>query len=231
MTRLAELRGRLIVSCQALPGEPLHGPAHMAAMARSAVIGGAAGVRVNGPDDVAAVRAAVDVPVIGLWKDGTTGVYITPTVEHARRLAAAGADVIALDATARPRPDGLSAADAIAAVRAETGLPVLADVSTFEEGVDAAEAGADAVAGTLSGYVPGQPAAEGPDLELVSRLAAELNVPVIAEGRITTPQEAAEAIRRGAFAAVVGGAITRPADITRRFVTALPSALSVQESR
>lgn len=214
------LAGGLVVSCQALPGEPLYGSVFMAAMAQSAEQGGAVAVRVNGPDDVAAVRAAVGVPVIGLWKDGSDGVYITPTLRHALEIAGAGADVVALDATARPRRDGLDLASTIAAVH-EAGALVMADVSTTAEGVAAAAAGADLVATTLSGYTPDSPAQQGPDLTLIAELAAVCAAPVVAEGRIGSPGQAAAARAAGAHCVVVGGAITRPADLTRRFAAAV----------
>lgn len=215
------LKGGLVVSCQAYPGDPLYGPAHMAELARAAVLGGAVAVRINSPADVAAVRAAVDVPIIGLWKDGDGEVYITPTAEHAVAVAEAGAHVVALDATGRPRGDGLDVAGTVTVIRERTGALVMADVATFEEGMAAADAGADCVSTTLSGYTAGSPPGPGPDLELVARLAAACPVPVFAEGRIATPEQAARALELGAHAVVVGGAITRPADITRRFVTAL----------
>ncbi|MFF3525036.1 N-acetylmannosamine-6-phosphate 2-epimerase [Streptomyces rubiginosohelvolus] len=220
---LRGLAGTLIVSCQALPGEPLHGPDIMARMARAAVAGGAAAVRINGPEDVAAVRRAVTVPLIGLWKDGDEGVYITPTLGHARRVAEAGADLVAIDATHRPRRDGLSLPDTIEALH-RLGIGVLADVSTHEEGLAAAAAGADVVATTLSGYTPDSAPPDGPDFALVASLAAALDVPLIAEGRIATPAEAARALTLGAHAVVVGGAITRPMAITERFAAALDSA-------
>ncbi|MGW2478009.1 N-acetylmannosamine-6-phosphate 2-epimerase [Streptomyces sp. NPDC001665] len=217
---LASLAHGLVVSCQALPDEPLHGADIMARMARAAVEGGAVGVRVNGPQDITAVRAAVPVPVIGLWKVGDTGVYITPTLDHARRVAAAGADIVALDATARPRPDGLTLTETITALHAE-GLRVLADVATPEEGRAARIAGADAVATTLSGYTTDEATPPGPDFDLLATLAGELDVPVIAEGRISTPEDAARALALGAHCVVVGGAITRPTAITARFAAAL----------
>lgn len=219
---LRRLRGGLLVSCQARPGEPLFGPGHMAAMAAAAVAGGAVGVRINGVDDVAAVRAAVDVPVVGLWKDGERGVYITPTLEHALAVAEAGADIVALDATARPRRDGRSLRDTVDTLHSR-GILVMADVSTFDEGVAAAAAGADLVGTTLSGYTGEGGPPPGPDLELVEKLAADLGVPVVAEGRIASPAQAAEALTRGAFMVVVGSAITRPTSITARFVEGLRS--------
>jgi len=220
---LTALRGRLVVSCQARPGEPLHGPEHMRALALSVVAGGAAAVRVGGPDDVAAVSAAVVVPVVGLWKDGNDGVYITPTLEHALAIHSAGASVVALDGTGRPRPDGRTLAEVVGALH-DAGALVMADVSTCAEGVAAADAGADLVATTLSGYTPWSRQQPGPDLDLVGELAAELSVPVVAEGRIGTPAQAAEAVARGAWCVVVGGAITRPASIAAGFAAALPAA-------
>lgn len=219
---LSRLRGGLVVSCQALPGEPLHGPVFMTAMAATAASAGAVAVRLNGLADIKAVRAAnLGVPIIGLWKDGEEGVYITPTLEHALAVFAAGADIVALDATARPRPDGLSLAETIAAVHSRTGALVMADVATCQEGRAAAEAGADLVGTTLSGYTENTLDRQGADLELVQQLAAALDIPVFAEGRIGTPDQAAEALGRGAWAVVVGGAITRPGAITSRFVARL----------
>ena len=217
------LAGGVIVSCQAGPEDPLFGPTLMPAMARAAAKGGAVAIRANGPGDIAAIRAAVSLPIIGLWKVDVPGlgVRITPNVEHARAVAAAGTSIIALDATARARSDGSSVADLIARVRGETGLPVLADVSTVDEGLAAQDSGADLIATTLAGYTDGAPSSAGPDLQLVAELAPRLHVPLIAEGRIATPDEAARAIALGAYAVVVGHAITRPEWITARFVAAL----------
>ena len=214
----------LIVSCQALEDEPLFGANIMAAMARAARMGGAAGIRANTPVDVAAIRAAVDLPLIGLYKEPLPGfedVYITPTVDHALAVAQAGADIIALDATQRPHPNGMDAAALIRAVQRAAGKPVLADVSTYEEGLEAARAGAEAVSTTLSGYTHYSRRADDPDFDLLRRLAASLAIPVIAEGRIVTPEQARLALEAGAFAVVVGGAITRPQLITRRFAAAV----------
>ncbi|MFC4059612.1 N-acetylmannosamine-6-phosphate 2-epimerase [Planomonospora corallina] len=221
---LAAVRGRLIVSCQAYPGEPLRDPGTMCRMARAVAAGGAAGIRAQGLDDLRLIRAALDLPLIGLWKDGDGGVFITPTLEHALAVAETGADVVALDATGRPRPDGRTLAETVRAVHERTGRLVMADVSTYEEGVAAAEAGADVVGTTLAGYTPYSRTGPGPDLDLVARLARDLPVPVIAEGRIHTPGQAAEALRRGAHAVVVGTAITHPASITRWFAGAVADA-------
>lgn len=218
---IERLRGGLIVSCQALADEPLHGAHIMARMAVAARAGGAVGIRANSPADITAIKGAVDLPLIGLFKDGDTGVYITPLLRHAVEVAQAGADIIALDATHRPRPDGSTAADVIAAIQRETGRLVLADVSTLEEGLAAEAAGADLVAPTLSGYTPYSPQLDGPDFDLIAALAGRLRVPLIAEGRIRTPEEARTALKLGALAVVVGSAITRPQWITAQFVEGL----------
>lgn len=220
---IRRLAGGLIVSCQAGPGDPLHGATFMAALARAAAHGGAVAIRANGPEDITSIRAAVDLPIIGIWKVELPGlgVRITPAIDHARAVAAAGASIIALDATDRARSDGVAVSELIARVRREIGLPVMADVSSVAEGLVAEAAGADLIATTLAGYTEVAPATAGPDLELVAELAVRLRVPLIAEGRISTPEEAAEAIERGAYAVVVGHAITRPEWITARFVAAL----------
>lgn len=217
----SSLKGGLIVSCQALEDEPLHGAPIMAAMARAAVQGGAIAIRANSPPDIAAICAAVSVPVIGLYKDNIPGypVYITPTLGHAQEIAASGAAVIALDATFRTRPGKIGAAEMIGLVQDLTGRPVLADVATLSEGIAAWKAGAAAVSTTLSGYTDDSPHQPGPDFELLACLAVEVPIPVIAEGRISTPDQAARALELGAYAVVVGGAITRPQWITRQFST------------
>ncbi|MEV0491746.1 N-acetylmannosamine-6-phosphate 2-epimerase [Streptomyces atratus] len=214
------LQGKLIVSCQAPPGDPMRETGTLVRLAQSAAAGGAAAIRANEPEVVAAITAAVELPVIGLWKDGDNGVYITPTVRHALEIAAAGAAVVAADATDRPRPDGSAFAELVTAVH-EAGALVMADVSTLAEGVAAAAQGADFVSTTLSGYVPGTPRQTGPDLDLVAALSAAIDVPVVAEGRINTPEEAAEALDRGAHSIVVGTAITAPTALTTRFVAGI----------
>lgn len=213
----------LIVSCQAQPHEPLFGAEIMARMAIAAQQGGARAIRANSPSDIQAIRAVVDLPIIGLFKDEIPGypVYITPTLGHAKAVAAAGADVIAIDATARPRPQPGTLAELIAAIHHETGLPVLADISTVDEGIAAAAAGADMVSTTMSGYTDYSPQQEGPDLTLVRELAPRLAVPLLAEGRYRLPEQIVQALDWGALAVVVGGAITRPQEITRWFVEAL----------
>lgn len=221
---LDRLRDGLIVSCQAPPGSPLRAPVHMAAMARAALLGGARGIRAEGAADVQAITRAVELPVIGLRKLRLPGteVLITPTLESARELVEAGAAILAVDATLRPRPGGVAPDAFVAHVSRELGVPVLADVDSPEAGVRAREAGAVAVATTLSGYTgPGGPPS-APDLELVAALVARLDCPVVAEGRYGTPEEVRAAFAAGAFAVVVGTAITDPVALTRRLAAATP---------
>lgn len=214
------LQGRLIVSCQATAGDPTYGPHFMAAFARAAQIGGAAGIRASGPDDIRAIKAATGLPVIGIQKlpgaDGRT--LITPSLEAAAPLVAAGADIVALDATDRPRPGGLAAGLLIARLCAELRVPIMADVEWAAEGFAAVDAGADLVATTLSVF---HCADYTPDLDLVAALA-RLPVPVIAEGNYWTPEQMQAAFDAGAWAVVIGSAITRPWLITQRFAEATP---------
>lgn len=219
---ISRLRGGLIVSCQAPEGTPLHGSAIMAAMSRAAEMGGAVGIRADGPSDIRAIKRTVNLPVLGIYKIyyPDCDPYITPTLRSAEEIVEAGADIVALDATLRPRLNGLSAAELIPQVKA-LGIPVMADISTLEEGIAAAESGADIVSTTLSGYTPYSPKLDRPDFELLAALAKAVDVPVIAEGRVWTPAEARKALDLGAHAVVVGTAITRPHVVTERFVKAL----------
>ena len=226
MNELIErLSGKLIVSCQALVDEPLYGSVYMTAMARCAVLGGAAGIRANGADDIAAIRAAVSLPILGINKRRGTGfdVYITPDYEDARLVVEAGANIVALDGSSGARPGGETLSDIIGRIHTELNVPVMADCSCLEDGLYAEAAGADIIATTLAGYSKhGRPAQAGPDFELISQLVQRVQKPVIAEGRFHEPHEVAEAFERGAFAVVVGTAITRPSEITKRFVAATP---------
>lgn len=216
------LRGGLIVSCQAYPGEPLRHPETIAQLAESAVRGGAVAVRVQGVADVSFVTGRVEVPCIGLWKHGHDGVFITPTLRHARAVRDAGADVVALDGTRRPRPDGLSLAATIGALHDEQPTLVMADCSCLDDALAAVDAGADLIGTTLAGYTGDLPRTDGPDLELIAAIVAALpGTPVIAEGRVHTPDQARAALDTGAHAVVVGTAITHPTTITSWFVDAL----------
>jgi N-acylglucosamine-6-phosphate 2-epimerase len=226
-TALASLRHRVVVSCQAPPGNPMRSALVIARIAASVVAAGAGGVRIDSPEHITAVKKAVDTPLIGLWKEGLDGVYITPTLRHARAVVEAGADIVAVDGTGRPRPDGRALAQVIDRLHSELGAVVLADVGTVAEGLAAAEAGADAVATTLAGLsggsgLPGGAAgADGPALDVVGTLAGRLGVPVIAEGGIVVPGQAQAALEAGAWCVVIGKAITSPDWITARFVAAV----------
>ncbi|MHB1063091.1 MAG: N-acetylmannosamine-6-phosphate 2-epimerase [Georgenia sp.] len=222
---IARLRGGLVVSCQAYPGEPMRDPRTMAQVARSAVTGGAVAIRVQGLEDIAATVAAVDVPVVGLWKDGDDPVFITPTLRHALAVAGAGAQIVAIDGTRRPRPDGLSLAETVNGLReAFPGVAVMADCGSLEDALAAQAAGVDCVGTTLGGYTGERPMTEGPDVELIDQMVARCTLPVVVEGRVHSTAQAADAMARGAFAVCVGTAITHPATITSWFVQAVTAA-------
>jgi len=212
---LDSLTGMLVVSCQAERGMPLDRPDHIAALAASAVAGGAAAVRIQGAANIRAVRDRVTVPLIGLIKIDRPGtdVYITPTIADVDDVVAAGADVVAFDATDRHRP--VDVPTLCARVR-DAGRLSMGDVSTVAEGQAARSAGADVVSTTMAGYTPYSRNDGAPDFALMAGLKAA-GVPFVAEGRIRTPEDAAHCLELGARFVVVGGAITRPDAITRRF--------------
>jgi N-acylglucosamine-6-phosphate 2-epimerase len=233
MTVWERVRGQLIVSCQATADMPLGVPAILVAMAETVLRGGACAVRMEGPDTLVLARRRLpaDVPVIGLWKRGDPpGVYITPTLAAVDAVLASGADVVALDATARPRPDGRRLAELVARVH-EAGRQVLGDIASVEDGEYAEQAGADAVATTLYGYTADTAPNDHPNFALITELASRLHIPVLAEGHIWTPDEARRAVEAGAHAVIVGSAITRPELITRRFVDALMPEATVARVR
>jgi N-acylglucosamine-6-phosphate 2-epimerase len=223
--QLEAIRGRIIVSCQAGPESPLNAPHFLAALAQSAEMGGAAGFRVDRPENVAAVRAVSDLPILGINKIHVPGydVFITPTFESARAVAEAGADLIGLDGTGRARPDGESLAGIIERIHTECEVPVMADVSTVEEGLAAAGLGADLVATTLAGYTPYTEKTDGPAFEVLAGLVAGTDTPVVVEGRIWTVEDVRTCFELGAYALVIGSAITVPQFITQRFVGAIPA--------
>jgi N-acylglucosamine-6-phosphate 2-epimerase len=220
----AAIAGGLVVSCQAPAGHPLRDTATIRRIAQAAVLGGAVAIRcggVGGTADISAVAAVVNVPVIGLIKAGARGVFITPTVESAIEVVAAGADVVAVDGTGRLRPDGRTLGATIEAVH-DAGRLLMADVSTLEEGVVAAFLGADVIATTLAGYTTNALVPNNPDIALIEALRRELpHVVILAEGRYNTPELAAAATQAGADAVVVGTAITDIAWTTRRFAGAM----------
>lgn len=217
---LDDLRGKLIVSCQAQADDELYGSEIMAKMALASKRGGAAGIRANGPADIAEIHSAVELPIIGLWKRNyaDSEVYITPTLEDALQVVKAGASIVAMDATVRRRPNGEKLKDIVAELKKTCECLVMADISTIEEGLYAASIGFDMVSSTLSGYTPYSKQSDEPDLALVSALSGRLSIPVFAEGRIRTHEQAVSFLQQGAHAIVIGAAITQPKVITRGFV-------------
>lgn len=218
--RLRGLAGGIVVSCQARPGNPLHGPKTMAIVAQAAELGGAVGLRVNGPEDIAAVRQATSLPIVGIWKQDHEGsaVSITPTGASVQGIIAAGAELVALDGTARPRPNGETLAQVVKEIHRLGGV-ALADLATEADLRHAVLADVDAVGTTLAGYTAESPATgDAPDLAFLRWLVKHSPVPVFAEGRFWTPEQAAEAFAIGAAFVVVGTAITNPMAITARFV-------------
>lgn len=218
------LKGGLIVSCQALEDEPLHSSYIMGRMAFAAKEGGAIAIRANSYSDIVEIKKTVDLPVLGIVKRDyeDSEVYITPTMKEVDELVEAKAEIIALDATKRIRPQGLTLKTFVKQIRERyPNLLLMADISTYEEGVKAYELGFDIVSTTMSGYTSYSTKLETPDFELLEKLVKTVNVPVIAEGRIWTREEAVRAMELGAHAVVVGSAITRPREITRRFAKAI----------
>ena len=218
------IKGKLIVSVQAYPGEPLRHPETMAQMARACELGGAAAIRCQGLSDIAAIKGRVDIPVIGLWKEGHEGVYITPTLRHALAVVNAGADVVALDATDRPRPDGRTFAETVDAIREQAETLIMADCMTIDDIRNAVACGCDLVSTTLSHNKPAIETTldEGPHAELLRQATTEFpDAPVICEGHVHTPADAVAAMEAGAWAVVVGTAITHPTSLTSWFATAI----------
>jgi N-acylglucosamine-6-phosphate 2-epimerase len=222
MQILKQVKGKLIVSCQALPEEPLHSPFIMGRMALAAKEGGAAAIRAQSVTDINEIIKVTRLPVIGLIKRNykDSPVYITPTLLEVEELLTTACEMIALDMTKRVRPDKASLEELVKRVH-KGGRLVLADISTCEEGVQAEALGADAISTTMSGYTPYSRHLEGPDVELVRELLAKVKVPVFAEGRINTPADIKTVMEAGAFAPIVGSAITRPQLITAKFAKAL----------
>lgn len=221
---LEKIKGGLIVSCQALPTEPLYDSYIMSKMAWAAYLGGAVGIRANTVVDIKAIKEKVDLPVIAIIKEEypDSEVYITPTMKEVDALVEVGCEIIALDATKRVRPNGVTLEEFFKEVRAKYPNQLfMADTSCFEEGKKAEELGFDLIGTTMAGYTPYTKDTSLPDFTLMERYVKELNTPVIAEGGIWVPEDLKKAIDIGVHAAVVGTAITRPMDITKRFVNAI----------
>ena len=222
-----QLKGGLVVSCQASPGDPLENTDAIRRIALAAIGGGAAGLRLNSGEQIAALRKDTSLPIIGIEKRyGLAGMRITPDFASARALAAAGASIIALDCTDRAWPGGEPWRRLIHRIHEELGLPVMADISTLEEALAAAAAGADSVGTTLNGYTEHTRDNRSFSFPLLVQMSEQLNVPIMAEGHISTPAEARRAIEAGAWCVIVGSAITRPGIIAAQFAQALEQASS-----
>lgn len=221
---LGKIKGGLIVSCQALNDEPLHSSYIMSRMAYAAMLGGAVGIRANTVEDITEIKKLVDIPIIGIIKKNydDSDVYITPTMEEVDALVDCGVDIIAMDSTARLRPKSQSLEEFFSNVRKKYPNQLfMADCSNYDEGIQAAKLGFDIIGTTMSGYTPYTEGTKLPNYELMRSLVKDCGKPVIAEGGIWSPQELKMALETGVFAAVLGTAITRPMDITRRYVEAI----------
>ena len=217
----AQIEGKVIVSAQAPDGHALRDTHALTAIAKACVDGGSPAIRCGGyggVEDIASISNAVAVPVFGLTKEGTEGIYITPTRESVRAVARAGAAVVCADATFRERPDGSTVSDLIETAH-EEGILFMADCATAEQAKSAADAGADIVSTTLAGYTEDRPKTDGPDFELL-KTTRELIGPevfLIGEARFSSPADAAKGLELGANAIIVGTAITDPGWITAQF--------------
>lgn len=224
---IKSIKGGIIVSCQALEGEELYREEGgiMPLMALAAKNAGAKGIRAQGIRDINQIKNMVQLPIIGIIKKNYENMqqYITPTMKEVDELINTGCEIIALDCTNRERPKGELVEEYIDKIKCKyPEIVLMADISTIEEGIYAEKSGVDIVGTTLSGYtLETVDKCEGPDFDLLRNLVSNLNIPVIAEGRIHSPEQAKKAIELGAYAVVVGGAITRPAEIAKRFTKAI----------
>ncbi|MFS8090540.1 N-acetylmannosamine-6-phosphate 2-epimerase (plasmid) [Enterococcus gallinarum] len=226
MKKIESIRGNLIVSCQALPDEPLHSSFIMGRMAVAAQEGGAAGIRANTYNDIVEIKKMIDLPVIGIVKRdyNDSSVYITATMKEIDELVKAKADIIALDATNNIRPKGKSLESFFNSIK--TKYPdqlLMADCSTIEECIFADKLGFDFIGTTLVGYTEQSKTIkiEANDFEFIRKTIDNVSHPVIAEGNIDTPEKAKRILELGCYSVVVGSIITRPQIITKRFVSTI----------
>ncbi|OKH13810.1 N-acetylmannosamine-6-phosphate 2-epimerase [[Limnothrix rosea] IAM M-220] len=217
-------KGKLIISCQAPADSPLHQPEMIAAIAQACVNQGAVAVRIDSPAHIEAVRNLLpDIPIIGLWKRMYEGsdVYITPQFSDALAVVEAGADIVAIDATARPRQGGENLADIVRGIHEQTGKLVMADLDTYENAVLAAKAGADILGTTLYGYTGETGNLTPPGFDLLAKFVQDFDLPIICEGGIGSPGMMLKAFEIGADSVVVGTAITGVDLLAQKFIQAL----------
>ncbi|SNZ15925.1 N-acylglucosamine-6-phosphate 2-epimerase [Terribacillus aidingensis] len=223
---LNAVKNNLIVSCQALPDEALHSSFIMSKMALAAKQGGAKGIRANSKQDIMEIKKEVSLPVIGIvkrdYKDSS--VFITATYREMDELLESGCEMIAMDATERKRPNNIDLSELVAYVRDKNpSIQLMADIATLEEAIQAEQLGFDCVSTTLYGYTEetNKKKLYDNDFEFLRQVIEHVRIPVIAEGNVLTPEMAKRCLQIGAYAVVVGGAITRPQQITERFVETL----------
>ncbi|MGH4138672.1 N-acetylmannosamine-6-phosphate 2-epimerase [Clostridium sp.] len=226
MTVLNSIKGGLIVSCQALENEPLHSSQIMMRMAQAALMGGAIGIRANSPTDCFEIKQNVNLPMIAIYKKvyGNCNVFITPTIEEVKELLFINPEIIAVDATSRTRPNGKTLEEFFKEIKQLYKGLVMADISNLEEGIEAERIGFDIVSTTLCGYTDYTLDKPKPNIELIKSLRNVLNIPIIAEGNIDSPENAIKCLDAGAWAVVVGAAITRPQLITKKFVDSIKNS-------
>lgn len=221
---LNRIKGGLIVSCQALSNEPLFSSFIMSKMAYAAQLGGACGIRANTPEDITKIKEEVNLPIIGIVKAvyDDCEVFITPTEKEVDALMNSKPDIIAIDATDRPRPNGETLDIFFAKIRKKyPDMLFMADCATLADAIHAQEIGFDIAGTTLNGYTENTKEEQIPNFNLMKSMVQTLHIPVIAEGGIWTPEQLREVMDCGVFAAVIGTAITRPMNITKRFVDAI----------
>ncbi|MFN8673639.1 MAG: N-acetylmannosamine-6-phosphate 2-epimerase [Candidatus Sericytochromatia bacterium] len=217
---LEKLKNNIIVSCQANNKEPLYSPEALLLMAKSAITGGAVALRAEGCLSIRLFKKFYNVPIIGLIKKdyNDSDIYITPTIEDVSKTVIAGAEIISIDATLRKRPNNENTKDLLKVIKEKYNCLAMADISTYEEGLEAEKLGFDLIGTTLSGYTPYSKQSDKADFELLEKLVKNLKTPIIMEGKINTPQEVKRAFEIGAFSVVIGSAITRPHLITKNFL-------------
>lgn len=217
---IQHLRNKLIVSIDVSPGNPCSDLDFIVAMAHAAMVGGAGAIRVGGIKEIKAISSSTSMPIIGFIKRDYPDysiVRVTPTFQEAIQVANSGAQIIAIELTGRVRPDGLSDEEIVQKIKQELQVPIVADISTFDEAINAEKAGVDIIATTLVGYTPQSQQTDAFDFGLLKKLCQRINIPILAEGHITSPREAQKAVQMGAHGVVVGSMISKPHVITEKY--------------